>query len=115
MLKYGLLIFLQVVLLVLGQTFWKLGVSRLSVGSIKALIFAMFTPWIMAGIALYVVATMVSIYLLKHLPLSLVYPLQSLTYVLVILVSIFVFHEHISAYRWAGVGVILIGVLLVAK
>src|SRR5579875_3957493 len=88
------LILINIALLVTGQTLWKIGIEPIRISGLKSIILAMFSPWIMAGIALYVIATVIWIYLLKQLPLSLLYPMQSLAYVAAILISIFVFHEH---------------------
>ncbi|MCL6594313.1 MAG: EamA family transporter, partial [Alicyclobacillus sp.] len=66
-------------------------------------------------IFLYAVATVVWIYLLKQLPLSLLYPLQSLAYVAAVCVGMWVFHEPVPWTRWLGLAVILVGVVLVAR
>jgi drug/metabolite transporter (DMT)-like permease len=108
-------ILINIVLLVTGQTLWKIGIEPISIHGVKSILFAMFSPWIMAGIALYVIATVIWIYLLKQMPLSMLYPIQSLAYIAAIFVAIFVFHEHVSVTRWVGVGVILAGVALVVK
>lgn len=110
-----LLIVFNVVLLVGGQTLWKFGLEGRQVTGIGSTIMAMFSPWVIAGLALYVVATVVWIYLLSKLPLSLLYPLQSLAYVAAVFVAIFVFHEHVSVYRWIGVAIILVGVGFIVK
>lgn len=111
---YVAMIVSNIILLVAGQTLWKYGLRDKDLTDIKSVIFAMFTPWVIGGIILYVVATVIWIYLLNKLSLSLLYPLQSLAYVAAIFISLFLFHEHIPPLRWVGVGVILIGVTLVA-
>ncbi len=110
-----ILILINVILLVTGQTFWKIGIEPVHITGLKSILLAMFSPWIIAGIVLYVIATVITIYLLKQLPLSLVYPVQSLAYVVAVVVAILVFHEHVSLTRWLGVGVILAGVALIVK
>ncbi|WP_245630000.1 EamA family transporter [Alicyclobacillus acidiphilus] len=111
---YVIMILSNVCLLVAGQTLWKYGLQHRDLTNVKSIIFAMFTPWVIAGLVLYVIATVIWIYLLNKMSLSLLYPLQSLAYIGAILVSLFVFHEHIPPLRWVGVGVILVGVSLVA-
>lgn len=113
-LLYVLMILSNVILLVGGQTLWKYGLRNMDLTSLKSVLLAMFSPWVIGGIVLYVIATVIWIYLLNKLSLSLLYPLQSLAYVAAIFVSLFVFHEHIPPLRWVGVGVILVGVSLVA-
>jgi len=47
--------------------------------------------------------------------ISLVYPLISLTYVLALAVSAFIFREHVPPIRWLGVVVICLGVYMVSR
>lgn len=110
-----LLIACNIVLLVGGQTLWKIGIETHHIHGLKSVLIAMFSPWVIAGIVLYVIATVIWIYLLSKMPLSLLYPLQSMAYVAALLVSIFIFKEHVTAWRWIGVGVILVGASLVVK
>ncbi len=109
------LIFINIVLLVAGQTLWKIGIAGRPLHGIKGAVLALFSPWVMAGIVLYVIATVVWIYLLSKLPLSLLYPLQSLAYVAAVVVAVFIFKEQVSVTRWVGVLVILLGAALVVK
>lgn len=113
-LVYAVMIGTNVILLVAGQTLWKYGLQSRDLTNLKSVLIAMFSPWVIAGIVLYVVATVIWIYLLNKLSLSLLYPLQSLAYVAAIFVSIFLFHEHVPPLRWVGVAIILVGVSLVA-
>ncbi|WAH38828.1 hypothetical protein [Alicyclobacillus dauci] len=113
-LLYAIMILSNVILLVAGQTLWKYGLKDRDLTNLKSVIVAMFSPWVIGGIILYVVATVIWIFLLNKLSLSLLYPLQSLAYVAAIFISIFIFHEHVPPLRWVGVGVILVGVSLVA-
>jgi drug/metabolite transporter (DMT)-like permease len=74
-----------------------------------------FSPLILLGFALYIIATVIWMYLLSKLPLSFLYPLQSLAYVISIVVAIAIFKEQVPVTRWIGTGVILIGVYLIVK
>lgn len=50
------------------------------------------------------------------LPLSTAYPLMSaLVFVFVTIISITLFHEHVSLVKLIGIGMILIGVIIVSK
>jgi len=53
--------------------------------------------------------------LLSWADLSYVLPVTSVAYVLVALVGRFVLHEHVSLTRWAGIALIMIGVMLVGR
>ncbi len=54
-------------------------------------------------------------YILKHYPLSVAYPMISLSYVFGLLAAILFFHESVSAMKWLGVSFIIIGCFLIAK
>ena len=51
---------------------------------------------------------------LSRIDLSVAVPIASFSYILVPLVSIFYFHEKISALRWLGIFAILTGVIFVS-
>ena len=50
-----------------------------------------------------------------HYPLSVAYPMISLSYVLGLLAAILFFHESVSVMKWVGVGLIVLGCCLIAK
>ncbi|MBX5436618.1 MAG: EamA family transporter [Alicyclobacillaceae bacterium] len=110
-----LCILLNVGLLVSGQICFKWGLApaagRAGANAVAAIAL---NPWIWTGLALYVVATAVWFYVLARAPLSVAYPLQSLSYLLGLFASRFVLHEPVPWTRWMGVCIILAGVALVA-
>ena len=53
--------------------------------------------------------------LLKKLDFSLIYPMISLSYILGLLVAIFVFKETVPPIRWIGVIVIMFGIFLISR
>ena len=116
MLKY-VLILTNIICLVLGQTSWKYGLENIQLhGSIVQKFFQIvFSPLILLGFALYVIATIIWMYLLSKLPLSFLYPLQSLAYVLAFLIAMFLFKEQIPMTRWIGMGVIMFGIYLIVR
>ncbi|MFJ8102261.1 hypothetical protein [Lysinibacillus sp. NPDC096212] len=105
----------NVLLLVVGQTLWKIGAEKIEISGLKSIINVILSPWIIGGGVLYVIATAIWLYLLSKLPLSLIYPLQSVAYIIALFVALLVFKEVIPITRWVGVAVILFGVYLVAK
>jgi drug/metabolite transporter (DMT)-like permease len=116
MLKY-LFILANIFCLVFGQTSWKIGMENLHVHGnlIQKFIQFVFSPFILLGFVLYIVATVIWMYLLSKYPLSFLYPLQSIAYVLSLLVGLFLFKEQIPLTRWVGTAVILAGVYLVVR
>lgn len=111
------LILISVVLGAAGQVLLKMGALRLAgVGEVGLLLWRILTsPHILAGFALYGVASVLWIVVLSRAPLSLAYPLLSLGYVLVLLASAYVFGETIPATRVAGIAAIILGLVLVSS
>ncbi|OIQ10765.1 EamA family transporter [Neomoorella thermoacetica] len=107
-----LLVGLNILLLVSGQILWKLGVARDA--GFKAVLASFFSPLVLAGLVLYVLATVIWLYVLAREQFSLLYPLQSLAYALGVVVAWLVFKEAVPLTRWIGVLVIMAGVALVA-
>ena len=58
---------------------------------------------------------MLWMYIVKHYPLSMAYPMVSLSYVLGMIASIVFFHETVDATKWIGVALIVLGCCLIAK
>jgi multidrug transporter EmrE-like cation transporter len=70
---------------------------------------------ILAGLACYVLSVVVWILALARVEVSVAYPMLSLGYVLNALAAWWLFGENLSGARLAGIGVILLGVWLVAR
>jgi drug/metabolite transporter (DMT)-like permease len=68
-----------------------------------------------AGLALFGLSAVAWLFVLSRTSLSFAYPFASLTYLLIVLVDRFVFHEEIPPARWAGVALIMAGIILVAR
>jgi drug/metabolite transporter (DMT)-like permease len=72
-------------------------------------------PYVLAGVASYGFSTIFWLVLLSRVELSYAYPALSMGYVLITLVSALLLGEQVSAMRWAGVFVIVAGVILVTR
>lgn len=68
-----------------------------------------------AGLGLYGVSTGLLILALRDGELSLLYPVISLTYVWVTILSVLVFHERMTAWKVTGIATICTGVALLGK
>jgi len=114
-----LLIFSNVILVVIGQTFIKKGVN--SVGSFTEMPFLSFlittftTPLILIGISLYADSSVIWLMALSKVNLSVAYPALSMGYVLIILSSWLFLHESIGIIKLLGVAFICLGVILVFR
>ncbi|SDS99316.1 EamA-like transporter family protein [Paenibacillaceae bacterium GAS479] len=100
--------------LVAGQMLWKLGLDRLGGLTGGNWLQVLLSPLILAGIGLYGVATVLWLAVLSRLPLSAAYPLQSLAYVLGLVLAWQLFGEAIPLNRWIGCAVIVAGVMIVS-
>ena len=72
-------------------------------------------PHILGGIACYVVSLVVWIMALSRVEVSIAYPMLSIGYVINALIAWHFFGESVNAMRMTGIGVIIIGVFLVAR
>ena len=102
----------------LGDTLLDRGMSHLppiSLAHPSALIAAVFTPWVIAGIALLIGFFASYLTALSWADLTYVLPATAFGNVIVALLSKFWLHEQISPARWAGIALITIGVGFVAQ
>jgi len=72
-------------------------------------------PPILAGLACYVVSVGFWILALSRVDVSVAYPMLSIGYVVNALAAWLLFSEALSASRMAGIGIIILGVWLVAR
>jgi multidrug transporter EmrE-like cation transporter len=74
-----------------------------------------FEPHIVAGLTCYVLSVGIWIVALSKVPVSVAYPMLSIGYVVNAVAAWYLFGEIISAQKFAGIAVIIIGVYLVAR
>ena len=72
-------------------------------------------PHILGGIACYVVSVVVWILALSRVEVSVAYPMLSIGYVVNAVAAYYLFGEAVSATRLVGIGVIILGVFIVAR
>jgi len=72
-------------------------------------------PQTWCGLFIYGLSAICWLWVLARAHLSLAYPILSLTFPIVLGLSALFFAEVISPMRWAGVGIIVIGVSLLAR
>jgi len=100
----------------LGHGLHQIGeVQRVTAGEIARLIGRGATNrYILLGIAFEAAFFGVLLYLLSQKDVSLVWPLTSLGFVITALAARFIRHEEVSALRWSGVALIVLGAAVVA-
>jgi drug/metabolite transporter (DMT)-like permease len=108
----------SLVLDVSGQVLFKLGLNRLEAQGIDAgadfwLALAR-SPWLIGGITAYALEIPLWTAVLGLLPLSVAFPLASLSYCGVAAAAYFVLGEKVPARRWLATVLIAAGVAVVA-
>jgi uncharacterized membrane protein len=117
MLKLVLLSTVQSVFLAFSQVFLKLGLERMEPFGFNRQFFksALYNwQFALSGVCV-ATAALIWFYIIKHFPLSVAYPLISISYVFGMLASIVIFKETVPITRWIGVGFIMLGVVFLTK
>jgi multidrug transporter EmrE-like cation transporter len=70
-------------------------------------------PRLWLGLVLFGVSAAFWLVVLSRVPLSVAYPFVGMSYVLVVLLSRFVLHEHVPPSRWVGVVVVAAGIVII--
>jgi multidrug transporter EmrE-like cation transporter len=106
---------------VVGQMMLKEGMGAmgplaLSLESVPQIVWRIVTaPMVIGGLAVYGAGTFFWLITLSRIELSVAYPFVSLNHVLIFLLAWLVLREQITPARAAGVVVICVGMLLVAR
>lgn len=114
---YWMLIFIGILMSAAGSFFLKVGAVQIHYTSdyFEVARQVVFNWKIFLGVMMYFIPVLIWIFLLKKVELSFLQPLFSLVYVVTpILASVFL-HESVSSARWLGIGVIMVGVIIVAR
>jgi drug/metabolite transporter (DMT)-like permease len=104
---------------VCGQVCFKLGVGhddtgvKRRAGAFGFLLDLVGSPWVIAGVLIYVVEFVVWFAALTLAPLSVAFPFMALSYCGVVLASRWVLKERVSLRRWLGTIAVAGGVALV--
>ena len=76
---------------------------------------ALSSPWLLVGVALQAVFFFTYLTLLSRAEVSQLLPLTALDYIVVALLAQWFLGEVITPARWAGIGLIVVGVALVSR
>ena len=97
---------------VIGQLFLKSGAQRMAEhGRLGFLLAAFRDPHVWSGLAAWIASTLCWLYVLRVAPLSRAYGLTSLTYVLVLMASVYLFGEQIRRLHVLGTFLIVMGIV----
>lgn len=110
------LIWLTLIVLSFGQVLIKMGVgsSKIPVSTnpmrtLWNILKVMFRPKTVAGFGLYVVGTFIWLFVLSRVNLSVAFPMFSMSYFLVVLLSATILRERVR-WRFALAGLVLISI-----
>ncbi len=115
------LILIGVLLNAAAQLLLKSGATRVgafefSLDNIFPIGLKLASQWpILAGLTCYAVSVVVWVMALSRVPVSVAYPMLSIGYIVNAFAAYWLFGESLSAQKLVGIGVIIIGVWLVAK
>ena len=73
-----------------------------------------FSPWVFAGLSLFVISMASHLVVLSRVQLSFAYPFLSLAYVIVAAYAFFIFGEDVGLARIAGIALICCGTFFIA-
>lgn len=76
---------------------------------------ALASPLTWLAMGLMIISLLSWLYVLRYIPLSIAFPLSRAVDILVPLSCWIVLGEHISARRWWGIALVVIGLILTAK
>jgi drug/metabolite transporter (DMT)-like permease len=110
------LIWVTLILVSFGQIFLKLGLGKdgvsgggSPVGTVLSIAKVFLRPKVAFGFGLYVVGTLIWLLVLSMVPLSIAFPMFSMSYFLVVILSATILKERV-AWSYAIVGLVLISV-----
>ena len=117
MLKLIPLALIQSIFLSGGQVLLKLAMAKSGPFSWSWSFFRnQLTNWWFLGCGVsFGVATVLWLYILKHFPFSVAYPLSCLSYVFGVVAAMLIFKEHVVWTQWIGVMLIMAGCALIVK
>ncbi len=75
----------------------------------------LFQPFVISGLACYVISVSLWIAALSKVPVSIAYPMLSIGYIVNAIAAHYLLGEGLTLQKVIGIGVISVGVLLVAK
>ena len=105
----------------MGQLFFKKTALTISenttntAGLIEGVSRAIQTPWLYLALITYALATVLWLYILQRIPLTIAYPFSALAMILVPLLSIYFFSEKLTLSYFLGAFFIILGITIIAK
>ena len=96
-----------------GSLLLKMALSKFKFYKNHKIVFNNFGLWI--GLVLYVLASLLGIIAYKGGDLSILFPITSLSYVCGVVLGILILKEKMNSYKWAGILLIVLGVIVIVQ
>lgn len=112
------LIVMSVCLGVAGQVLLKKGMmdhGRIESFKVSSIVEAFFQFKVIVAFSCYAVSSVIWMVVLSRVNLSYAYPLLSMSYIFILILSMFFLGETVQLMRWGGVLLICVGVVLVSQ
>jgi multidrug transporter EmrE-like cation transporter len=99
------------IILCVGQVLFKFSAQRQSEAAFSlAALFS--SPWFLIAVGLYGLSTILWVFILVRLPLTVAYPFTLLGAALVPMAACYLFGETLSTRAWLGFALILVGLYI---
>ena len=106
--RHYLLVLIPMLFVMVGQTLAKYGAQEIQKTD------TIVNAYIIAGYAMLLLRGFVWIFILKKVKLSFAYPLMSVTFILILAISYFIFDENITFNNLLGSCLIMGGVIVIS-
>jgi drug/metabolite transporter (DMT)-like permease len=121
MFAFGIVLFC-IVLSAICQVSLKTGMKQIdridSIGELaesNTILNIISNKYVMGGMILYLLSSILWLTGLSNLDLSLMYPLTSLVIVITTIAAYLLLEENITMIRWAGIALVVIGCIVITK
>ena len=71
------------------------------------------SPWVLGGLAVFAVSAVAWLGALSRVPLSVAYPFNALSYLIILTASVLLLHERATLITWAGSLLVVSGLIIV--
>ena len=113
--SYMYLATLCVVMIASGQLLFKLSTNAMRAPGLEGLLNPRALAFLAVALVVYGAATLAWVWVLRQAPLSRIYPFMALAFVLVPLGSKVFLGEPLAPQYWAGVGLLVAGLILIGR
>lgn len=91
----------------------QLATARVRSSGGSLVVAAATTPWVLLGLMVFAVSAVAWLAALSKVPLSLAYPFNAVSYLVILTASILVLHERANVLTWVGTVLVVSGLLMV--